>query len=58
MSTPNSPNELIVRAHQAGGKALLYAATFFEVTQSHGKELGSYMRQLHWGLDYVRKTDS
>lgn len=58
MSTPNSPSELIVRAQQTGSKALLYAATFFEVTQSHGKEVGSYMRQLHWGLNYVKKQDS
>ena len=57
MSTPNTPSELITRAQQTGNKALLYLATFFEVTHIHGKELSKYMRQLHWGIDYVKKTE-
>ena len=57
MSTPNTPNELIVRAQQSGSKALLYAATFFEVTHQHGKGVGTYLRQLHWGIDYVQKKE-
>lgn len=55
MLTPNSPAELVLRAKPKVTKALLYAATFFEVSHRHGSSLATYLRELHFGIEYQRK---